>query len=105
MQRLLENKFAFAAIAFAFALALVWNATQGNGNLFPGHSVMMTTDFVTVAHGPSLPPDPWVGGGTGAGGGSRTVVAHGPSLPPDPWVGGGTGAGGGSRTVVAHGPS
>jgi hypothetical protein len=32
--------------------------------------------IVVVAHGPTLPPDPWDG-----------LVAHGPTLPPDPWDG------------------
>jgi len=104
MHRLFDNKYAYAANALVFALALAWNATQGTGLLLPGHGTW-TSGLVTVAHGPSLPPDPWVGGGAGAGGSSRSLVAHGPSLPPDPWVGGGAGAGGSSRSLVAHGPS
>ena len=104
MNRLFENKFAFAAIALVFALALGWNATQGTGLLFPGHATW-TSGLVILAHGPSLPPDPWVGGGAGAGTDSRSLIAHGPSLPPDPWVGGGAGAGTDSRSLMAHGPS
>ena len=59
MQKVMENKFAFFAIAFA--LALGWNAGQGTGVLIPGHS-LLTPDVLILAHGPSLPPDPWVGG-------------------------------------------
>jgi hypothetical protein len=82
MQRFLENKFAFAAIALAFALALGWNATQGTGMLFPGHRMLMP-ELITVAHGPILPPDPWDPPSPPSGGGS--LFAHGPILPPDPW--------------------
>jgi hypothetical protein len=90
------NKYVFCATAFVFALALGWNAAQGTELFLPGHGSWM--QLITVAHGPSLPPDPWVGGGAGAGNGSRSLTAHGPSLPPDPWVGGGAGAGNGSRS-------
>jgi len=42
---------------------------------------------VTIANGPSLPPDPWDG---------NVMIANGPSLPPDPWDG---------NVMIANGPS
>jgi hypothetical protein len=34
-------------------------------------------NLAASAHGPTMPPDPWVG----------LSVMHGPTMPPDPWVG------------------
>src|SRR5207237_944906 len=88
MRRFLRNKFAFATTMLAFASAQCWNLSQGGGWSAPGRTCLVLEPKL-VAHGPSLPPDPWVG--------CPTVLAHGPSLPPDPWVG--------FRKTVAHGPS
>ena len=88
MRRFLGNKFAFAAIVFAFALAQSWNAQHSTGLPFPVHSSSVLQEFM-LAQGPSIPPVPW------AGGNPATLIAHGPSIPPDPWAGGG----GGFRTV------
>ena len=90
MRRFLENKVAYAATASLFTMALAWNVVHGNGALASG-SHLIATEPVMIAHGPSMPPDPWEG--------IRTAgIAHGPSMPPDPWEG--------VRTAsVTHGPS
>jgi len=83
MSRFVGNKFMFAAIVALFAFACASNAIQGAGVLV--HTATLPAEPVNVAHGPSMPPDPWEGG----------LLAHGPSMPPDPWEGG----------LLAHGPS
>jgi hypothetical protein len=85
--RFFQNKIAFAATSALFALAVAWNVSQGS-NPFTGN-LSVRAQVETVAHGPSLPPDPWTGG--------SSLVAHGPMLPPDPWSGSGS-------SLVAHGP-
>ena len=82
MRRFFENKnnVAWFAIPFLFITALA--CIQGTA--VDGHP-MIATDSVLLAHGPSIPPDPWEG----------VRLAHGPSIPPDPWEG----------VRLAHGPS
>ena len=77
MSRFVENKFMFAAVLLLFALACASNLIEGAGVPVPSHSPL-ASDPVTVAHGPSMPPDPWESG----------QLAHGPSMPPDPWESG-----------------
>ena len=77
MPRFFDNKIAFGAIIFVFTIAFAWCVIHGTGMPLPGH-FMLDHDSMNVAHGPTLPPDPWEGG----------LVAHGPTLPPDPWEGG-----------------
>jgi hypothetical protein len=85
MQRFFENKLAFVAIFVLFATAVAFNASQGNES--PAAANKWRTSPVTqLAHGPSIPPDPWDG----------LAANHGPSIPPDPWDG---------NSKVQHGPS
>jgi hypothetical protein len=77
-----ENKIVLFAILFLFTAAFARNSAQGTVD--NGHS-MIAADSVLLAHGPSVPPDPWEG----------VRLAHGPSVPPDPWEG----------VRLAHGPS
>ena len=74
MHRVLDNKYTVAAAVLLFALAFACNAFQGTAPSLPG-SVLIGQATVAVAHGPSMPPDPW----------EVNRVAHGPSMPPDPW--------------------
>jgi len=90
MYKFFESKFAFGAVLSLFAISFTWNASQGAALPFTGH-LMMDSSGTQVAHGPSIPPDPWEGTGS-------TLTAHGPSIPPDPWEGTGS-------TLTAHGPS
>ena len=69
-----ENKIAFFAILFLFTAAFAWNSAQGT--VVSGHS-MIAAGSVLLAHGPTIPPDPWEG----------VRLAHGPTIPPDPWEG------------------
>jgi hypothetical protein len=85
MSRLLENKLMFAAVLALFALACALNAIQGAGVPVPSHKLL--TEQVTVADGPTLPPDPWDG---------NVMLADGPTLPPDPWDG---------NVMLADGPT
>ena len=84
MHRILDNKYMSAAIMFLFALAFACNTLQGLTPSLPG-SVLTGLDTVAVAHGPTMPPDPW----------EPVRVAHGPTMPPDPW----------EPVRVAHGPT
>ena len=72
IDRIIESKIAFAITTIVFVSGLVWNANQGAGLSLPGHGVFSP---VEVAHGPTLPPDPWA-----------VAAKHGPTLPPDPWA-------------------
>jgi hypothetical protein len=84
MQRFFENKFAFAAVLLLFVMAVISNATQGGGS--PARpNQWAASSAVQLAHGPSIPPDPW----------DWNKVQHGPSIPPDPW----------DWNKVQHGPS
>ena len=83
MYKFFESKLAFGAVFSLFAISFAWNASQGAALPFTGH-LMMDSSGTQVAHGPSIPPDPWEGTG------SSVRVAHGPSIPPDPWEGTGS---------------
>ena len=85
MSRLVESKFMFAVVFILFALACAANAIQGAGVGFPSHKLLAGP--VNVAHGPTMPPDPWDG---------QVTIAHGPTMPPDPWDG---------QVTIAHGPT
>jgi len=84
--RVIESKIAFTITVCGFVFALMWNASQDAGVSLAGHGMLAPA---VIAHGPTLPPDPWAG--------SESLVAHGPTLPPDPWAG--------SKSLVAHGPT
>ena len=84
MRKVFASKFAFIAVLFLFTSAFTWNIVDGAGAIVGGH-ILMAPDAVLLAHGPSVPPDPWDG----------VRIAHGPSVPPDPWDG----------VRIAHGPS
>jgi hypothetical protein len=84
MQRFFENKLAFAAVLLLFVMAMVTNITQaGNSPAMPDQ--WATSTAIQLAHGPSIPPDPW----------DWNKVQHGPSIPPDPW----------DWSAANHGPS
>ena len=86
MRRFLENEFAFTAVLLMFAVALTSNYIQGAPAPACRH-MLVTQDAVSVAHGPTIPPDPWAG---------NLALAHGPTIPPDPWAG---------NLALAHGPT
>ena len=58
MHRVLDNKYTVAATVCLFALAFACNTFQGLAPSLPG-SVLINLDTVAVAHGPTMPPDPW----------------------------------------------
>ena len=84
--RVIESKIAFTITAGLFVFALMWNANRYAGPSLAGHGMFAP---IVIAHGPTLPPDPWAG--------TENLVAHGPTLPPDPWAG--------TENLVAHGPT
>ena len=84
MRRFFDSKFAFIAVLSLFTSAFTWNMVHGTGATVDGHRLVLP-DVMLVAHGPSIPPDPWDG----------VRIAHGPSIPPNPWDG----------VRIAHGPS
>jgi len=84
--RMVESRMAFAITACAFALALMWNTGRTSAPSLAGHGIFRP---VEIAHGPTLPPDPWAG--------TENLTAHGPTLPPDPWAG--------TENLTAHGPT
>jgi hypothetical protein len=84
MRRFFENRFAFLVTCTLFTSAFAWNMSHGlDGIPSRHHSQVDATEL--IAHGPTMPPDPWDG----------VNVAHGPTMPPDPWDG----------VNVAHGPT
>jgi len=86
MKNLLENKVAALTVLVLFAIAVALNSYIGAAATAPARGLALADpENELVAHGPSLPPDPW----------ESIRVAHGPSLPPDPW----------ESIRVAHGPS
>ena len=87
MQKFLTNRFAFSVVLFFSQAAFAWNSSHGALAPCAGILWMHFNGAVLMAHGPSMPPDPWDG---------NLKVANGPSMPPDPWDG---------NLKVAHGPS
>jgi len=83
--RIIASKIAFAITVCAFVVALIWNTSQNTVPAVAGHGILAP---VVIAHGPTLPPDPWAG--------TENLVAHGPTLPPDPWAG---------TENIVHGPT
>ena len=61
MRQFFENKFAFIAIFLLFVAAFTWNTSQGV--LAPAAGILLEDPSgpALVAHGPSMPPDPWDG--------------------------------------------
>ena len=84
MRKFFNGKSAFFAVFALFTSAFTWNTLHGAGAINSGH-ILLAPGVVRLAHGPSVPPDPWDG----------VRIAHGPSVPPDPWDG----------VRIAHGPS
>jgi hypothetical protein len=76
--------FSFIALLSLFISALTWNMVDSVG-ANAGRSALLSPDVPLVAHGPTVPPDPWDG----------VRIAHGPTVPPDPWDG----------VRIAHGPT
>jgi len=85
MRAFFENRLAFSAIVVMFAAACVWNSCHGVAALPSGH--LFLEPIITVAHGPTMPPDPWD---------ANLAVKHGPTMPPDPWD---------ANLTVKHGPT
>ena len=73
MRKFFDSKFAFIAVLSLFTSAFTWNIMQGVGATNSGH-MLLAPDAVLLAHGPSVPPDPW----------DSVRIAHGPTFPPDP---------------------
>ena len=71
MKKFVENRVAFAAILFLFALALAWNLAHGSAVMSVKHAGP-TSQAELIAHGPIMPPT--------CDGCVR--VAHGPIMPP-----------------------
>ena len=84
MRKFFDSKFAFIAVLSLFTSAFTWNILQGAGATNSGH-MLLAPDAVLLAHGPSVPPDPW----------DSVRIAHGPTIPPDPW----------DSVHIAHGPT
>jgi hypothetical protein len=82
--RKFNGKFAFIAVFSVSTFAFTWNVLHGAGTTVGGHT-LTASHAVLLAHGPTVPPDPWDG----------VRVAHGPTVPPDPWDG----------VRIAHGPT
>jgi hypothetical protein len=74
MRRFLDHYLTITAAATLFALAIAWNTSHGGQPLLPA-TLSGAPSVDLVAHGPTMPPDPW----------DWTQVAHGPTMPPDPW--------------------
>ena len=59
MRKFFAGKFAFIAIFFLFTFAFTWNLVHGAGATVGG--LFVAAPDVTLAHSPSVPPDPWDG--------------------------------------------
>lgn len=62
MHRFFESKLAFGAVLSLFAVTFAWNVSQGIAAAVPGH-MLVAPENTDLAHGPSIPPDPWEGTG------------------------------------------
>ena len=56
MRRFFSAKFALIAFSIVFTSAFTWNIIAGATAL--GHG-LTAPSAVRIAHGPSMPPDPW----------------------------------------------
>ena len=60
MKNLLENKVAALTVLVLFAIAVALNSYMGTAATAPQRGLsLIAPDNELVAHGPSLPPDPW----------------------------------------------
>ena len=82
IRKALENKFVFAAIVLAFALAVGLNAAYGKTATAPGSFVDLPKS--AMATDPNFPPDPF-GSSSGPSGSSSLAMATDPNFPPDPF--------------------
>jgi hypothetical protein len=85
MLTFVKNLKVATAAAAVFGFAVVLNFSIDARSNINGNPCLTSLESELVAHGPSLPPDPW----------EPVRLAHGPSLPPDPW----------EPVRLAHGPS
>jgi hypothetical protein len=85
MRTFFASKIAFLAILMIFTAGCICNISQGAAITPADHFFLEAVP--AVAHGPSMPPDPWDG---------NLALKHGPSMPPDPWDG---------NLALKHGPS
>jgi hypothetical protein len=76
MDKILENKLVVLAAVALFVVALGANSLMGGSMPAFASCLRFADNAVTVAHGPTLPPEPWL-----------QKPAHGPTLPPEPWDG------------------
>ena len=84
MRKIFDGNFKFIAVLSLITSALTWSMVNGAGDS-AGRFALLSPDGLLVAHGPTVPPDPWDG----------VRIAHGPTVPPDPWDG----------VRIAHGPT
>ena len=61
MRKFFDNKFAFIAVFSMLTSAFAWNVMHGSSAASSGHFVVAPDVMMLLAHGPSLPPDPWDG--------------------------------------------
>ncbi len=85
MRRFFDNKSSFFAVLFLFVGAFIASVSHDAGVLTEGQRLVVSSlgSGVQIAHGPTVPPDPW-----------NVQIAHGPTVPPDPW-----------NVRIAHGPT
>jgi hypothetical protein len=87
MDKILDNKLVVVVAVALFVVALGANSLMGGSMPAFVSCLTFSDSAVNIAHGPTLPPEPWVA--------KAVKPAHGPTLPPEPWV----------ANVVNHGPT
>ncbi len=79
MDKILDNKLVVVIAVALFVVALGANSLMGGSMPAFVSCLTFSDSAVTIAHGPTLPPEPWVAA-------KAIKPAHGPTLPPEPWV-------------------
>lgn len=93
MYKIFENKRVAVVMMALFVIAAGANSFMGGSMPAFSSCLSFADTAVDVAHGPTLPPEPWVAHGPTLPPEPWNKLAHGPTLPPEPW------------NKLAHGPT
>lgn len=86
MDKILANKLVVVAAMALIVVALGANTFMGGTMPSFGCCLRFADSGTLVAHGPTLPPEPWLRHGPTLPPEPWIKSAHGPTLPPEPWL-------------------
>ena len=85
MYQCLESKSVVITVLALLVVALGANGLMGGSAPQFASCLRFADSAATVAHGPTLPPEPWLQKPATTLNAGAHKPAHGPTLPPEPW--------------------